>query len=75
MESCIKIVHDTENNEYVVEAYGAESQHLGSRSFKEWIDVCIFLSCDAEIDTWLKQIASGEITNAEALQEVREWPA
>lgn len=75
MESCIRIGHDTETGEYYIEAYGTKSQHLGSRHFKKWAEVCCFLGGDAGVSAWLTKIAGEGTTNEKAEKEVASWPA
>ncbi len=74
MESSIRIVYDPDAGEYVIEAYGTNSQHLGSRIFRTWAKVLDFLSLRPDVQMWLTQIAKNEITDEEAEREVQMWP-
>lgn len=81
MEQSIRIGYDPDSSqgEYYLEAYGLESEHLGSRHFKKWEQVVGFLSdngSEVGIGSWLRQIAQstdGSISNESAEHLVRQW--
>jgi hypothetical protein len=78
MEMCIRIGYDSENEEFYVEAYGSNSEHLGSLHFKKWSQVLCFLWIDytnpKSAESWLRQISSEEVTNEEMKYIVSKWP-
>lgn len=69
--NCFRIGYDPENQEYYLEVYGPNSDHLGSRSFSYWNELLGFLSTKRE---FLRKVAENKITAKEAIGTIRRWP-